>query len=301
MAEVSPVDTLLPAVALLGIGTAAALGARALRTSPIVGYLAAGVLIGPHALGVVAESGSTHLLAELGVVFLLFDIGLHVSMRELSESRRDLISLAPMQMAFAGLVFSLILGGVGVDWPIAIAVGMSLALSSTAVVARLLSDRELRQSPLGRTSTNVLIFQDICAIFLLIYANSLASGGDQLALKMALAAGQAIFAFCLALVIGRFVISPLLRALAASRNEEIFTAFTLFLALGAAVATYIAGLSLTLGAFLAGLAVSGTAFRHQIQMETAPFRGLLLSFFFISVGMSVDVPGLIADLPLVLL
>ncbi|MEM7766590.1 MAG: cation:proton antiporter [Pseudomonadota bacterium] len=299
-AEFSPSDALLPAVTLLATGAAAALAARALRISPIVGYLAAGVIIGPYALGFMDESNTTHLLAELGVVFLLFDIGMHISMRELKESRQDLLGLAPAHLVICAAAFTLIIGGIGVAWPVAIAIGISLGLSSTAVVARLLSERNLNSCPLGRSATHVLIFQDIIAIFLLIFASALGGDPASIPLTMAIAAGQAILAFAAALVAGRYLMSPVLRALAATRNQEAFTAFTLLIVLGAASATYLVGLSLTLGAFLAGLAVSGTPFRHQIQTETGPFRGLLLSFFFINVGLMISVPELIANLPLII-
>jgi len=299
-AEFSPSDALLPAVTLLATGAAAALAARALKISPIVGYLAAGVIIGPYALGFMHEGPTTHLLAELGVVFLLFDIGMHISMRELKESRQDLIGLAPAHLVLCAAAFTLIIGAIGVSWPVAIALGVSLGLSSTAVVARLLAERSLNSCPLGRSATHVLIFQDIVAIFLLIFASALGGDPASIPLTMAIAAGQAVLAFAAALVAGRYLMSPVLRALAATRNQEAFTAFTLLMVLGAASATYIVGLSLTLGAFLAGLAVSGTPFRHQIQTETGPFRGLLLSFFFINVGLMVNVPALVDNLVLII-
>lgn len=299
-AEFTPMDLLVPTVAILGVGAAAALASRAVKISPIVGYLLAGVVIGPHALNAVGETGMTHLLAEPGVVFLLFDIGMHISMRELKESRQDLLGLAPSHLLINALAFTLILGGLGIAWPVAIAIGLSLGLSSTAVVARLLADRGLNSCPLGRSATNVLIFQDIIAIFLLIFASALGGDPGSIPLTMAIAAGQAIIAFAAAILAGRYLIGPAFRLLAEARNSEAFTAVTLLLVLGAGLATYAIGLSLTLGAFLAGLAVSGTAFRHQIQVESGPFRGLLLSFFFINVGMMLDVPALISNLPLVL-
>ena len=299
-AEFSPSAVLVPTVILLGFGAAAALGSRAIRISPIVGYLLAGIVIGPHALSLIEESDITHLLAELGVVFLLFDIGMHISMRELKESRRDLTILAPAHLALNALAFSLALGALGTPWPVAIAIGVSLALSSTAVVARLLGERGLRSSPLGRSATHILIFQDIVAIFLLIFASALGGDPASIPLTMAIAAGQALVAFATAILAGRYLVSPAFRLLAATHNEEAFTAATLLLVLGAACTTYIAGLSLTLGSFLAGLAVSGTPFRHQVQSESGPFRGLLLSFFFINVGLMIDVPALLANLALIL-
>ncbi|MEL6781385.1 MAG: cation:proton antiporter [Pseudomonadota bacterium] len=296
----SPVVALMPAITLLGVGAAAALASKALKLSPIVGYLIAGVVIGPHVIGIEFDEDATHLLAELGVVFLLFDIGMHVSLRELKESRRDLIGLAPAHLIVCSILFSLLLGLAGASPPIAIAIGVSLGLSSTAVVSRILTERSLASCPLGRSATHVLIFQDIVAIFLLIFAHGLAGDPSALLSSMGWASVQAVIAFAAAILAGQYVISPAFKALAATRNDEAFTAFTLLLVLGAAAATAMMGLSLTLGAFLAGLAVSGTPYRHQIQTETGPFRGLLLSFFFISVGLMLDVPALLTAWPYVI-
>ena len=322
-AEMSPADAvgaLVPAITLLGFGAAAALASRAFNLSPIVGYLLAGILIGPGMLDLIHESGGTHLLAELGVVFLLFDIGMHVSLRELKESRGDLLGLAPMHLVLTGLLSAGALYMLGVSWPFAIAVGLSLGLSSTAVVARILTERGQNSCPIGRTATHVLIFQDIVAIFLMIFATSLGEGETgaaglaglvsdtllnggavPLAASLGLALVQALIAFGAAMLFSRYLLNPVFRTLAATRNDEAFTAFTLLLVLAAACATAMIGLSLTLGAFLAGLAVSGTPFRHQVQTEMGPFRGLLLSFFFISVGLAIDLPALLRNLPLVVI
>lgn len=299
-ASLTPVEALTPAIVLLGVCGASVIASKFLRISSIVGYLLAGILIGPHVFGLIAESGTTHLLAELGVVFLLFDIGMHISAREIRESRSDLIGLAPAHMILSAVPFSIILGLIGLPWPAAIAVGVSLALSSTAVVSRIIDDRGLNTCPLGKSAIHVLIFQDIVAIFLLIFASSLGGEGANLLWTMLRAAGMAILAFGAALLAGKYLMGPFLRLIASTRSQEAFTAATLFLVLGAAAATYMLGLSLTLGAFLAGLAVSGTAYRHQIQTETGPFRSLLLSFFFMSVGLMLDVPALLANLPLVI-
>ena len=304
-AEMSPADAvgaLVPAITLLGFGAAAALVSRALNLSPIVGYLLAGILIGPGMLNLIHESG-----------------GMHVSLRELKESRGDLLGLAPVHLLLTGLISAGALYMLGISWPIAIAVGLSLGLSSTAVVARILTEREQNSCPIGRTATHVLIFQDIVAIFLMIFATSLGEGETAAGLAgllseyllnggaVPLAAGlllafvQALIAFGAAMLFSRYLLNPVFRTLAATRNDEAFTAFTLLLVLAAACATAMIGLSLTLGAFLAGLAVSGTPFRHQVQTEMGPFRGLLLSFFFISVGLSIDLPGLLRNLPLVVI
>lgn len=317
---VQAVDALVPAITLLGFGAASALVSKAARLSPIVGYLIVGILIGPYGLRLLQESSATHLLAELGVVFLLFDIGMHVSMRELKESRRDLLGLAPTHLLLTGLISAGALAMIGIDWAIALAVGLSLGLSSTAVVARILTERGQNSCPMGRAATHVLIFQDMVAIFLMIFATSL--GGTEtgptglagfvserlldganlpLAASLALSLAQAGLAFFAAVLAGKYLIEPIFRTLAVIRNEEAFTAFTLLFVLAAACATAMTGLSLTLGAFLAGLAVSGTPYRHEVQTEMAPFRSLLLSFFFMAIGLSIDVPALMRNLPLVLL
>lgn len=284
-----------PALILLGAGTFAAIAARYLRISPIVGYIFAGILIGPYVLGLMEESPTTALLAELGVVFLLFDIGLHFSLREVRDSKRDMLGLAPTQVGLTALGFTLILVPFGLSWPVATVLGLSLGLSSTAVVSRVLADRNLRSCPLGHSSMSVLIFQDIIAIFLLIFAASLGEDTSSLPMIFGLAFGKALLAFAAAIFVGRFLVRPLFQALAETRNSEAFTAVALLMVLASAWATGLAGLSLTLGAFLAGMAMSDSKYRHQVTMEVQPFRGLLLSFFFMNVGLMLNVPALLAN------
>ena len=296
----SPVEALQPAIVLLGAGTAAALASRAVKLSPMVGYILAGVAIGPFGLGVLEEGDTTHLLAELGVVFLLFDIGLHFSIKEVREAKRDLLGLAPLQMTLCGIVFIALALAIGLEGPIAIAIGLSMALSSTAVVTNMLNERGLNTCPLGRSSISVLIFQDIIAIFLLIFAGSLSDDPNTLAVSMGLAAIQAVIAAVAAALIGRFVVRPLFRVLASADVREVFTMMAVLIVVAASAATGAAGLSLTLGAFLAGMAIADSPYRHAIQTEVTPFRGLLLSFFFVNVGLMVDVSALIRNLPAVL-
>ncbi len=266
---------------------------RRIGLSPIVGYLAAGVLIGPHALGLIEESETTHLMAELGVVFLLFDIGLHFTLSSIWEARRDIFGLGPLQIILCGFAFGGIAMVLGVDPEFALILGGSLALSSTAVVVPTLAERRQQNCPVGLTGTAVLIFQDICAIFLLILAASLDGGATAadragLGATVVLAFAKAAAAFVAAILIGRFAIKPLFRLLSQTRNDEVFTAMALLVVLATAAATGGAGLSLTLGAFLGGMIISETPYRHVIQTEAKPFRNLLLGFFFITVGMSLD-------------
>ncbi len=286
------VHALTPAILLLLLCVLAITVMRPLRLSPIVGYLAAGLAIGPHALDVVPESGTTHLLAELGVVFLLFDIGLHFSLPSIWEARRDILGLGPLQIILCGLVFGGLAVALGVAPAYAVVVGGALALSSTAVVVQTIAERGQQNCPVGLTATAVLIFQDICAIFLLVLAASLEGGGTssdpRLAIEVSLAVLKAALAFGTAVLIGRYAIQPLFKLLSRTRNEEVFTAMALLVVLAAAAATGAAEISLTLGAFLGGMMIAGTPYRHVIQTEAKPFRNLLLAFFFITVGMSLD-------------
>jgi len=293
------VHALAPVIILLFVGVLAITLMRRIGLSPIVGYLAAGVFIGPHALALIRESETTHLLAELGVVFLLFDIGLHFSLSRIWEARRDILGLGPLQIVLCGLAFGGIAMALGLDPEYAVILGGALALSSTAVVVRTLAERGQQNCPVGLTGTAVLIFQDICAIFLLIFAASLETGGTSsaeagLATAVSLAVVKAAVAFLAAVLIGRYIIKPLFRRLSKTRDEEVFTAAALLVVLATAAATGGAGLSLTLGAFLGGMIISETPFRHLIQTEAKPFRNLLLGFFFITVGMSLDWRTLVA-------
>ena len=296
----SPIEALQPAIVLLGAGTVSALVSRALKISPMVGYIIAGIVIGPYGLKALHEGETTHLLAELGVVFLLFDIGLHFSLREMRESKRDIFGLAPLQMVLCGFAFSVLAYMAGLSWPIAITIGVSLALSSTAVVTRVLAERGLNTCPLGRSSVAILVFQDIVAIFLLIFANSLAQDPATLMTSMGVAALQSIAAFVAAALAGHFIVRPLFQILASADVEEMFTMVAILIVVATAAATEAIGLSLTLGAFLAGMAIADTPYRHAIQTEVMPFRGLLLSFFFVNVGLMIDVPSLGKHWPLII-
>jgi CPA2 family monovalent cation:H+ antiporter-2 len=295
------VEALQPAIIYLGAGLAAAFASQAARLSPIVGYLVAGLIIGPSGFRLVHENETTAFLAELGVVFLLFDIGLHFSLREVRTRGSDILLLAPLQIGLCGLAFAMLALLLGFDAPVALVIGTSLALSSTAVVMRILSDRNLPGGPMGRSATAVLVAQDIAAIFLLVFAASLGESADVMGLSMAISLGKAALALAVALLAGRFIIRPLFRSLAATNNQEAFTVVALFIVLAASAGTARMGLSLTLGAFLAGMAISDTPYRHVVQNEVKPFQGLLLGLFFMSVGMGVNLPAMAAIWPAVLL
>lgn len=282
------IHALQPVIILLLVGIVAVTLMRPLKMSPIVGYLLAGILIGPHGLGLIEESNTTHLLAELGVVFLLFDIGLHFSLGHIWDARREILGLGPIQVLFCTAAIGGLAIALGYDPTMALIIGASLALSSTAVVSQVLAGYRQNSCPVGSGAMAVLIFQDICAIFLLIFADSFGNEGASLFSTMGTAALKALAAFIVTVVIGRYLATPIFRGVANLKNEEIFTATALLIVLATAAATGLLDLSLTLGAFLGGMMIAETPYRHFIQTEVKPFRGLLLSFFFITIGMSMN-------------
>ncbi len=299
---------LLPVIVLLALGVGAAVASRACRLSPIVGYLLLGLGFKAAGIDLVANSDTVALLADLGVVFLLFDIGLHFSLAHIRQQAADIFGFGPLQILF-GTVLLGSLAWVGGLAPLpAYLLGAVLALSSTAVVAPVIAERHQQSCPVGLTATAILIFQDVAAIFLLIVAGAAGtgSGGSGTAdlgrlLPLAgLALLKAGLSFVAAVALARFVVRPLFAVISRQRQEEVFTATALLIALAAGWATGHIGLSLTLGAFLGGVTVAETPYRAVVQSEINPFRGLLLGFFFISVGMSLNVGVLAQDWPLVI-
>lgn len=293
-------ELITPAVLLLGMGFLILWLCRFVQISPIIGFLIGGIAVGPNGLGLIESNETTSILAELGVVFLLFDIGLQFSLKKAWSKRMDLLGLAPLQMLITGalLAFALMFA-FGVSSDFALLAGITLALSSTAVAMRLLSDLKQTEAPVGKTGKAVLIFQDIVAIFLLIFADSV--GGDS-ALTAAFAGAilKTVLAFGAALAIGRYVLAPIMRALTKYDDPELFTIFSLFVVMIMALATAQVGLSLTLGAFLAGMVLAETPFRVLLQTELRPFRNLLLAFFFIKVGMLLQPAAMLAQADVIL-
>lgn len=277
---------------LLFLGVAAAVLSRGLGLSPIVGYLGVGMALGGSGLGLLEESATIDLMAELGVVFLLFDIGLHFSLRHLREQARDIFGFGPVQVLFCTAGIGAVAWLLGLPPLAAFLVGGTLALSSTAVVVRIIAERHQQNCPVGLTATAILIFQDVAAIFLLILVNALGRDGSDLLPEIGLTLVKALAAFAVAVVLARVLVRPLFDLIARSNNEEVFTATALLVALAAGMATGAIGLSFTLGAFLGGMVIAETPYRAILQAEIKPFRGLLLGFFFVSVGLKLDLPAL---------
>lgn len=288
---------LVPVIMVLAFGIAATIASRAMRFSPIIGFLLLGVLIGTWDHNLLAAGSIVRLLAQLGVVFLLFDVGLHFSLSHVREQAVDIFGFGPAQviagtaaLAAAAWLFGLPLLAAGL-------VGATLALSSTAVVANIIAERHQRTCPVGITATAVLVFQDLIAIFLLILATADQSGGALAALGTALL--KAVGAFALTVFAGRVVARPLFGWIARRGGDEVFSAVALVIAMAAAWTAAESGLSLTLGAFLGGMVVAESPFRTVVRSEIGTFRVLLLSFFFISVGASLDLRALASSWPAV--
>ncbi|HWP09465.1 MAG TPA: glutathione-regulated potassium-efflux system protein KefC [Polyangiaceae bacterium] len=271
--------------------------ASRLKLGSVLGYLAAGLLIGPYGLHLVRDPAATLRFAEIGVVLMLFVIGLELELSHLLTLRKAVFGGGSLQLVAAAIP----LGGaallVGLPWQAALVVGLALGLSSTAVSMQTMSERNLTATPVGRTAFAVLLFQDIAAIPLLAIVPLLAAapgGGDGSRAEAALKAFGAIAAV---VVIGRFLTRPILRVLAKTGLREVFSGFALLLVLGIALLMSSVGISMALGAFLAGVLLAGSEYRHALESDIEPFRGLLMGLFFIAVGMSIDL-GLLAREPL---
>ncbi|MFL0355058.1 cation:proton antiporter [Erythrobacter sp. GH1-10] len=281
------VETIQPAVMLLGLGIGAATLSRAIKLNPIVGYLGLG--LGLASLGVADDFSGPVVatLAEAGVMFLLFNLGLHFSLGRIRAESANIFGFGSLQMLVAGGAFAALFWAIGLPTEFAIIGGFAMGLSSTAVVIGLIRERDQEDCPVGRAAQSILIFQDIAAIMLLVAAGALASGGA-LAPELGIAGLKAFAAFIVAVLFGRYLTGPLFRLIARVGSSEVYTATALFIALAAGWATGMAGLSLTLGAFLGGMAVADSRYRILVQTEIDAFRGLFLSFFFISVGLAIN-------------
>ncbi|XP_047322296.1 K(+) efflux antiporter 2, chloroplastic-like [Impatiens glandulifera] len=276
--------------------------------SPVLGYLVAGILIGPYGLSIIRNVHATKAIAEFGVVFLLFNIGLELSVERLSSMKKYVFGLGTAQVlvtaAVVGLVAHLVSGLPG---PAAIVIGNGLALSSTAVVLQVLQERGESTSRHGRSTFSVLLFQDLAVVVLLILipliSPNSSKGGigfQAIAEALGLAAVKAIVAITAIIAGGRLLLRPIYKQIAENKNAEIFSANTLLVILGTSLLTARAGLSMALGAFLAGLLLAETEFSLQVESDIAPYRGLLLGLFFMTVGMSIDPKLLVSNFPVIM-
>ena len=289
--------------ALIVLGTAAVVApvVHRLKISPILGFLVVGALLGPHGLGQLAEysraidwltvTGEKQIafIADLGIVFLLFFIGMELSMRRLITMRRLVFGLGGMQVFLTAIVVSLAALWLGQPPAAALIIGACLALSSTAIVMELLSGQRRMMSTTGRTSFAILLAQDLAVVPLLFLISALGGNSEGSVVQgVVIALVEAVIAVGVIAIVGRVVLKPLFRLAAGTDNPEFFMAATLLIAVGSGVIASAAGLSMALGAFIAGLLLAETEYRRAVEAMIDPFRGLLLGVFFFSVGMHID-------------
>jgi CPA2 family monovalent cation:H+ antiporter-2 len=280
---------------LLGSAVLGVVAFRMMHLPPMLGYLTVGILIGPHALGLAEQSAASHILAEFGVVFLMFSIGLEFSLPKLMAMRGIVFGLGMAQVG-ATIAATMLLGwllawqlpGINISWQASFALGGALAMSSTAIVVKMITERLELESEHGRKIMGILLFQDLAVVPLLILIPSLAKNPDDLLETLAWAGGKAVIVLVLLLFVGQKLVRGWFAVVVKRRSQELFMLNLLLITLGAAWITEKAGLSMALGAFVAGMLISETEYKHQVEEDIKPFRDVLLGLFFINVGMLLN-------------
>lgn len=267
---------------------------QALKLGAVPGFLIAGICVGPYGLQLIGNISEIGNLAEIGVVFLLFVIGIELKPSRLWQMRTRVFGLGTVQVLITGvLVGATAYLFLGIPLRVTILIGPALALSSTAFVLQLLSEQKQLTSHYGRTSIAVLLLQDLAVVPLLVLVPLLAMPQLTISENIGIALAQSVLMLGVMVLLGRYLLHPLLHRVALSGNPEVFTALAVLLVLGTAIVTEEAGLSMAMGAFLAGLLISDSSYKHQVVAEIRPFRGLLLGLFFMSMGMSLNLELLV--------
>ena len=279
---------------------------KRLRVSPVLGFLAAGVALGPYGLGGVSDQipwlsqvsvskpAEIAQTAEFGVVFLLFMIGLELSWERLRQMRRLVFGLGGLQMAVTTAAIAGAAAALGFAAPAALAVGAALALSSTAIVMPVLADAKRQHSEAGRASFAVLLFQDLAAPAIIVVLGLLGQAGAAARQPLLPIVVPALLGLVAMVAAGRLLLRPIMRSVARAKSQELFVAACLLVAIGAGLVSALIGLSMALGAFIAGLLLAETEYRHEVEVTIEPFKGLLLGLFFVSVGIGLDLSRLLA-------
>jgi len=294
-------DPLLQILILLAASVCVVATVRRLALPAILGYLAVGMLLGPHALALAADNETTRLLADFGVVFLVFTLGLEFSLPRLVAMRSEVIGVGGAQVALTTAIVALVaVASFGVATPVAIVIGGAVAMSSTAIIIAQLTDQSENNRTHGRIAVAICLFQDLAFPLFLALESALSGRGPGADPRhIAFAVAVALVALGVVLAAGRWLLRPLFYAIASVRSAELFSLAVLLAVLASAWATRAAGLSLALGAFLAGMMLAETEFRHQIEATIRSYRDVLLGLFFITVGMLLDVGLLLRHFPLV--
>ncbi|MEC9461995.1 MAG: monovalent cation:proton antiporter-2 (CPA2) family protein, partial [Pseudomonadota bacterium] len=286
---------------LLGGAVIAAPIFRKLGLGTVLGYLAAGVVIGP-VLHLIGGSGEILAVAELGVVLLLFIIGLELKPSRLWTMRRDIFGLGTSQVVITGLALTGLVYAAGLlDWRGALVAGFGLALSSTAFALQLLEDYGDMNSRYGQRSFSILLFQDLAIVPLLAMVSVLGSQGGEAQQSPILEVGIAVGAVIAMILAGRYLLTPMFQIIARTGAREVMIAAALFVVLGSAYLMQVAGLSMAMGAFLAGVMLAESSYRHELEADIEPFRGLLLALFFIAVGLSMELQVIVDNLLLIVI
>ena len=296
MFETLPLILILLISSVLGVALF-----RAFRLPAMLAYFLVGIALGPHTFGLLPDSDANREFAEFGIVFLMFSIGLEFSLSQLYAMRSKVLGLGGAQVVITLVVIMFIAKSVGLDWSAAFVVGSALAMSSTAIVSKMLAERVDLNSRHGRLSIGVLLFQDIAVVPILVIIPALGISGanlmDVLGLALVKAAAMLLFLF----TIGKWLINPWFNLVASQRSRELFVMNVLMITLLLAFATKLAGLSYALGAFIAGMLISETRYRYQVESDISPFRDILLGLFFISMGMLLDYRQILDQLPQVVM
>lgn len=261
---------------------------RRLKLSPVLGYLVAGAIIGPYGFGIISDVKDIAVIAELGVVFLLFVIGSGLSFGRMKSMKNQVFGVGGAQVLLTGVIVAAVSLQMGVSAEAAVLIGLGLALSSTALVLQVIQENREQNSQMGRLSLAVLLLQDMAVVPLLVLVPLLASEGGSIGGALIGAGVKAVLAFALVFIGGRLFLRPLFKSVASLEHAELFSAFTLLVVLGIGWAFHAADLSMALGAFVAGLLVAETEFKHQVEADIMPYKGLLLGLFFMVIGMKVD-------------
>lgn len=275
---------------LLGVAVAVVLAFQRLHIPTSLGYLLVGVILGPHTVGPTVNVPEFKALAEFGVVFLLFTIGLNFSLPQLHALRHQVLGLGTGQVAFTTLAVGFAMWLAGLPIAAAFVIGAVFAQSSTTIIGSQLAEQGEENTPHGRLGLAMSVFQDVTAVpfLVVIPVLGLAVGADLLAVELGWAIAKALLAFALVFYVGRWLLRPLFHLVTRRRSAEVFTLAVLLVALLAAWTTFSLGLSLAFGAFLAGMMLGETEFRHQVESSIRPFRDVLLGLFFIGIGMLLE-------------
>jgi CPA2 family monovalent cation:H+ antiporter-2 len=287
-------QTLQLILVLLGAAVVVVVICRLIRLPPILGYLLVGLCVGPHALAIVPDTENVRDLAEFGIVFLMFSIGLEFSLPQLKSMRRAVFGLGLAQVAITTAAAMVALHFLGWGWQAGFALGGALAMSSTAIVSKMLAERMELGTAHGRDVMGILLFQDLAVVAFLIVLPSLGRPGGEVATALAVASLKAAVALAVILFAGQGPMRAWFHVIARGKSAELFMLNVLLVTLGLAALTQLAGLSLALGAFLAGMLIAETEYRYQVEEDIKPFRDVLLGLFFITVGMALN-PAMVLE------